>query len=122
MSSLEVMHSYLENVGQLTKSLHGPDMAGPTKRRPTQKDVEDLQKLVADQARIKTESCCFLAYRADFGGFHPFALIVAIRSRVFYRCNPRRGRYCGGGAEAGLPDLGVAPLERVQQVFFSFDH
>lgn len=50
MSSLDVMRSYLESVGQLTKSLHGPDMAGPTKRRPTQEDVEDLQKLIADQA------------------------------------------------------------------------
>lgn len=50
MSSLDVMRSYLESVGQLTKSLHGPDMAGPSKRKPTQKDVDDLQKLVTDQA------------------------------------------------------------------------
>jgi hypothetical protein len=50
MNSTEIMRNYLQAVGQLPKSLNGPDMAGPAKRRPTQKEVEDLQKLVNDQA------------------------------------------------------------------------
>jgi hypothetical protein len=50
MNSTEIIRNYLQAVGQLPKSLNGPDMAGPAKRGPTQKEVEDLRKLVKDQS------------------------------------------------------------------------
>jgi hypothetical protein len=55
VSSEEAMRLYLERVGQLTRSLSGPDLMGSKRRTPTMEDSDRFREMVKSQSNTNRQ-------------------------------------------------------------------